>query len=212
MTMTSPLRPRPVDTDTLPEYPLTRSDRLDSHYFMIWERRRWLNSEMRLKGTPECRAIYFDLINVAFDQSPIGTLPDDIELLSKLALVERGHLQALCAMPYGPLHRWEPCLCEAEVRLMHPMVLSTISEAISRKADNRARNDAANAKKRRQRLRSAVAGYHPDLAKNDAAILWMDEWLDREGCEYRAASWIERAISGWSDHMLALTRGRRVNE
>ena len=67
--------------DDLPDYPLTSDDRLDSHYFMVWERRRWLNSDMRLKGTPECRALYSDLTNIAYDHSPVGTLPDDMEAL-----------------------------------------------------------------------------------------------------------------------------------
>ncbi len=58
---------QPVPTDDLPEYPLGIEDRLDSHYFMAWERRRWLNSDMRLKGTPECRALFFDLINISYD-------------------------------------------------------------------------------------------------------------------------------------------------
>lgn len=47
---------------------------------MVWERRRWLNSDMRLKGTPECRALYFDLINIAYDNSPIGTWSAPSEL------------------------------------------------------------------------------------------------------------------------------------
>ena len=73
----------------------------------------------------------------------------------------------------------------------------------------RARNDRANAAKRQQRLRGAVAGYHVDLAKNDAAILWMDQWLVDEGCDYRSAAWIERSIQAWSNHMADLSLWRR---
>ena len=72
----------------LDEYPLTVEDRLDSHYFMTWERRRWLNSDMRLRGEPECRAYFFDLINIAYDQAPVGTLPDDYELLAKMLMID----------------------------------------------------------------------------------------------------------------------------
>jgi len=199
----------PVDIETLPDYPLDAADRLDSHWFMAWERRRWLNSDMRLKGTPECRALYFDLINIAYDQSPVGTLPNDLDLLAKLLLVDAGHFRALARLDFGPLHKWTRCLCEGdEVRLMHPMVLQSLTQAISRKEDNRARTEAANAKKRRQRLRALVAGYHVDLAKNDAAILWMDEWLlERTG--YRNPGWVERAVRGWSEHSLSLGLARR---
>ena len=125
---------RVVSTDDLPEYPLGIEDRLDSHYFMAWERRRWLNSDMRLKGTPECRALYFDLINIAYDQTPVGTVPQDLETLAKLLLVDPGHFRSLCKLDYGPLHKWTPCICEGgEVRLMHPMVLRSLTEALSRK-------------------------------------------------------------------------------
>lgn len=200
---------QPISTDDLPEYPLGSEDRLDSHYFMAWERRRWLNSDMRLKGTPECRALFFDLINISYDQTPVGTVPQDLETLAKLLLVDPGHFRALCKLDYGPLHKWMPCICEGgELRLMHPMVLRTLTEALSRKEDNRAKHEAANAAKRLQRLRSTVAGYHAELAKNDAAIRWMDEWLVQEGCEYRNATWIERAMQSWSTHMLDLGQAR----
>ena len=200
---------QPVPTDDLPEYPLGIEDRLDSHYFMAWERRRWLNSDMRLKGTPECRALFFDLINISYDQTPVGTVPQDLEILAKLLLVDPGHFRALCKLDYGPLHKWTPCICGGgEVRLMHPMVLRTLTEALSRKEDNRAKHEAANAAKRLQRLRSTVAGYHAELAKNDAAIRWMDEWLVQEGCEYRNATWIESALQSRSTHMFDLGQAR----
>ena len=199
----------PIDAGDLPDYPLGADDRLDSHYFMVWERRRWLNSDMRLKGTPECRALYFDLTNIAYDQSPVGTLPDDMDVLAKMLFLDPGHFRALCKLDYGPLHKWTRCRCEGgEVRLMHPMVLRSLTEAIARKEDNRARNEAANAAKRLQRLRATVAGYQSELAKNDAAVRWIDEWLMKEGCEYRSAAWIERAMLAWSNHVFDLGRAR----
>ena len=200
---------QPIEAGELPEYPLTAEDRLDSHYFMVWERRRWLNSDMRLKGTPECRALYFDLINIAYDSSPVGTLPTDLDVLAKLVFVDPGHFRALCKLDYGPLHRWTRCLCEdGEVRLMHPMVLRSLVEAVSRKEDNRAKLEAANTKKRLQRLRSTVAGLHVEVSKNDAAIRWIDEWLTAQDCPYRSTSWVEQGMQAWSNHML--DRGMRA--
>ncbi|SLN36742.1 hypothetical protein AQS8620_01315 [Aquimixticola soesokkakensis] len=200
---------RPVDIETLPSYPFSIEDRIDSHYFMPWERRRWLNSDMRLKGLPECRALYFDLTNIAFDHSPVGTLPVDMKTLAKLVFTDFEHFEALCALPFGPLHNWEPCNCRGEVRLMHPFVVKTLSEAIARKEDNRAKNEAANTAKRLQRLRITIAGYHKDLGANDAAVRWIDEWLNEQGCGYRGGTWIERAIGAWSDHSLRLNLARR---
>ena len=172
---------------------------------------------MRLKGTPEARAYYFDLINISYGHSPIGTLPDDTEQLAKMAMCDHSRFVSLCQLPFGPLHRWRRCVCDENedepgrgtVRLYHPTVLHMLTDAMARKEDNRARNDRANAAKRQQRLRGAVAGYHVDLAKNDAAILWMDQWLVDEGCDYRSAAWIERSIQAWSNHMADLSLRRR---
>lgn len=196
-------------TEDLPDYPLGEEDRLDSHFFVPWERRRWLNSDMRLKGSPECRAHYFDLICISYDQSPIGTLPTDLDLLARLVMTDAGHFRALTRMEYGPLHKWRPYQCGDEVRLGHPVIVRNIREAVARKADNRARTEAGNTAKRLQRLRMSVAGYHVELSKNDAAIKWMDEWLTEKGCNYRGGKWIEDAILAWSDHALNLgLRGR----
>lgn len=135
----------------LDEYPLTVEDRLDSHYFMAWERRRRLNSDMRLRGVPECRALFFDLINISYDQAPVGTLPNDHDLLAKMLLVDPVHFKQLCRLEYGPLHKWRRVNCGAEIRLAHPMVLRSLQEAIARRDDNRAKNDAANIARRAMR-------------------------------------------------------------
>lgn len=202
-----------VPPEGIEEYPLSVEDRLDSHYFMAWERRRWLNSDMRLRGTAECRALFFDLINISYDQAPVGTLPDDQQLLAKLLHVDLSHFQQLCRLEYGPLHKWYRVGCDGEVRLAHPMVLKTLREAVARREDNRAKNEAANTAKRLQRLRITIAGYHKDMAANDAAVRWIDEWLQTQGCEYRTSSWLERAISAWVDHhsMLAGKGARTVS-
>lgn len=196
-----------------PDYPFTARDRLDSHWFVPWERRRWLNSDMRLKATPECRALYFDLINISYDQSPIGTLPADRAVLAKMLFIGESHFDQLCGMAYGPLHKWHPCQCqcEGEIRLMHDFVLQTLIDAVSRREDNRARMDAANRSKRLQRLRGTVTGIHVELGRNDAAIRWIDEWLSAEGCEYRSTTWVERAITAWSGHVFDLGRGKAAS-
>lgn len=195
-----------IDAGEIDEYPLTVEDRLDSHYFMAWERRRWLNSDMRLRGTHECRSMFFDLINIAYDQAPVGTLPDDHHLLAKMLMVDTEHFQQLCRLEYGPLHKWRRVSCAGEIRLAHPMVLRSLQEAVARREDNRAKNDAANIAKRLQRLRITLLAYNKDIGGNDAAVRWIDGWLADEGCEYRSSSWIERGIARWMDHSFALAR------
>ncbi len=117
-------------------------ERSESGLFFQWEHRRWLNSDMRLRGTPECRALYFDLICISFDHSPIGTLPDDIDELARLLMVDAEHFKMLCRMEFGPLHKWRTFDCDGEVRLCHDVVTATIQEAVGRKEDSRARSCA----------------------------------------------------------------------
>ncbi len=91
---------------------------------------------------------------------------------------------------------------------MHRQVLRNLTDAISRKEDNRSRMEAANVSKRMQRLRQTVAGLHLDLSKNDAAIRWMDEWLLNQSCSYRNTTWVEKAMMAWSGHVQDLGRRR----
>lgn len=197
-----------VSVDDLEEYPLPDDERIDSHRFIPWEHRRWLTSDMGLRGTPECRAYYFDLICHSLNHTPPGTLPTDLDLLARLLRVDGKHFEQLCRLEYGPLHRWRPVRCGDAVRLYHPMVLRVLTEAMARREDHRARSEAAVVSKRQLRLRQTLAGYHGDLAKNDAAVLWIDHWLVEQGCGYRSAVWIERAMQAWTNHMLDLDGGR----
>jgi hypothetical protein len=189
----------------LPEYPFGVEDRLDSHFFVPWERRRWLNSGMRLRGTAECRALYLDLIWISYDQSPVGTLPDDTAMLAKLLMVDHEHFCGLVRHDFGPLHNWSRCATkDGEVRLYHPMVLRTLTEALARREDHRAKSEAASMQKRLQRLRIMLANYNKELAENDAAVSWIDEWLQRQGVAKRTATQVERALGAWSNHMFDL--------
>ena len=197
-----------VDVGDLDVYPLSEEERIDSHRFIPWEHRRWLTSDMALNGAPECRAYYFDLICHSLNHTPPGTLPTDLDLLARLLRVDAKHFSQLCRLDFGPLHNWRPCRCGDKLRLYHPTVLRVLTEAMARREDHRARSEAAVVAKRQLRLRQALAGYHSDLAKNDAAVLWVDQWLIEQGCGYRAASWIEKAIQAWTTHMLDLDGAR----
>jgi hypothetical protein len=199
---------RMVDVAQAIPYPISRSERLESHWFLQWERRRWLNSDMRLRGTPECRAHYFDLICIAVDHSPVGTLPNDLDLIAKLLMVEAGHFKMLCAMPFGPLHKWQAFDCEGEIRLGHETLVEVLMEAISRKEDNRARTDAANVSKRRQRIRLELAKIAPDLVANDRAVLFLDQWFEDQGIRKRTADKFRAGLSAFVE--ASRSRGGRA--
>lgn len=156
------------------------------------------NSGMRLRGTAECRALYLDLIWISYDQSPVGTLPDDTAMLAKLLMVDHDHFCGLTRLDFGPLHNWRRCRTQdGEVRRYHPMVLRTLTEAIARREDHRAKSEAASMQKRLQRLRIMLANYDAKLAENDAAVSWIDEWFQRQGVQKRTASQVEKALGAW---------------
>lgn len=193
----------------LPVYPFGVEDRLNSHFFVPWERRRWLNSGMRLSGTPECRALYLDLIWISYDHAPVGTLPDDTAMLARLVLVDHEYFKNLLRLDFGPLHNWSRCQTkDGEVRLFHPMVLQTLNEAMSRREDHRAKSEAASASKRRLRLRTMLTHYNADLARNDAAVSWIDEWLINQGVAKRTALKVEEGMGAWQRHMFKLSERR----
>lgn len=195
--MSAPCLFQVFDRDSLPVYPLGPSDRIDSHWFIPWERRRWLNSAMRLKGRRECRALYFDLINISYDGSPPGTVPSDAESLAALLMVSEREFREMCMLEYGPLHRWQAYRCGDDVRLAHQFVVEGILEALGRKEDNRARVEAAASEKRLRRLRVTLAGLSTELAKNDYAVRWIDDFLVDSGCRYRDGRSIDGAVRAW---------------
>ncbi|MGY9050145.1 MAG: hypothetical protein ACKVKF_24720, partial [Rhodobacterales bacterium] len=67
--------PSIVDVADLPEYPISHSVRLDSHEFLTWEFRRFLQSEFRWNTDHQIKGIWFDLVQQAHEQTPVGTLP-----------------------------------------------------------------------------------------------------------------------------------------
>lgn len=198
---------RPVEHDEdLPVYPFGPETRLDSHWFMTWNRQRWLNSNMALCGTWESKAMYFELINIAFDQSPIGTLHSDHRLLAKLIRVDVDHFRALCSMDFGPLHNWRRCRSGDHIRLYHPVIVETLRTSLALREDNRAKTDAASRAKRLQRLRMWVGSFDTKLMENDTAIAWMDRFLVEAGVQKRTEDRLRGALTAWVEHIQS---GRR---
>ncbi|WP_232618303.1 hypothetical protein [Pseudooceanicola marinus] len=103
----------PMDLEAIPEYPLDPDLRLDSHSFIQWEHRRWMSSDMRWNGTHECKSMWFELVNLAHGETPVGTLPHDVKRLARMVqpAVDLTHFEALCQLEFGPLHGWIPCRC-----------------------------------------------------------------------------------------------------
>lgn len=133
------------EAEGLPDYPISTKDRLDSHFFLQFNLKRWRGSEWRKKVDPECGWYGFQLFCIAQDGSPIGTLPcDDYQLAYDLNLPLE-QFQKLCRRDVGPLNGWSQVLCDnGEVRLAHPVVTEVALEALSSKR----RNSEASAKRK----------------------------------------------------------------
>lgn len=123
--------PRPVDTDDLPEYPISASDRLDSHFFISWNLKRWRKSVLRRLAEPEVGWYAFQLICEAHDETPVGTLPTDERLLAEAVGVSLDRWRQLCERDITPLHNWHPVRCDnGEIRYAHPVVQEVALEAL----------------------------------------------------------------------------------
>lgn len=167
----------PVDLDQLPEYPVDPGARLDSHEFLRWEFGRWLASDMRWNGLHECKSMWFDLVNLSYRETPVGTLSVDARRLSRMIQphVDLGHFEALCNLEFGPLHGWVPCRCGDDRRLMHPVVTRIVLMAFSSRANHTARVEAASQSRRLKRLTDDVMQLAPGIAADARQIRFIDD-------------------------------------
>ncbi|EPX82084.1 hypothetical protein [Salipiger mucosus] len=180
---------RAVDSADLPDYPISSSERLDSHYFLQWNLKRWRASSFRKLADPEVGWYGFNLFCVAQDSTPLGTLScDDRELAADLNIpLERW--QQLCKRDISPLNGWHRYRCDnGEVRLGHSVVIEVAQDALTSKR----RNAAKNAEDRmRKRLRT-IAEHLRKISGGVAAF------ADDDARQNAVSDWIERAYPGGS--------------
>lgn len=198
--MNQPPHLQPVLAETIPDYPLDPDLRLDSHRFIPWEPRRWLSSDMGLYGTPECRALYFDLICHSLNSTPPGTLPEDRELLARLLRVDGRHFGQLCQLEFGPLHNWQRCRVEGKVRLYHPVVLRMLDGMIERRDAHRAGAEAAARRQRMHRLRKYIAVHDKRIAASDPAVSWILDWAEAQGIRRFSEGLVLAGMRAWVNH------------
>ena len=188
-----------IEAGDLPEYPLPPDERLPSHYFVTFYHRRWLNSRFRLSAPPTVRGLALDLIMISQDQTPVGTLPDDDVQLSALLMLDLREWQAYRRAEWSPLYRWEPCLCAGERRLMHPVVLEAVEDAIGRRRKRAEDAEVMRKRKRLERLPEQVRRAGSRRQSEDPDVLdWVDEWLCRHCTGTRTKEWVKRALEAHS--------------
>lgn len=170
----------PVPAADLPEYPI-RSDVRLNNWFFRWEPRRWLGSEMFLTADPEVGYAYLNLIFIAQDQSPIGTLPTDRKLLARLLRMTTEAFEALCMRRPSPLAHWSECVTDrGEIRLQHDFVRETLLEQLAERERREAATSADAERKRLDRLRQAMAkaAFDKAVLADEVLLKRLDEWLN----------------------------------
>jgi hypothetical protein len=191
---------RPVSSDPMPEYPLSSDMRLEGHTFVKWQFNRWLNSDLALLGSYEVKGVARELFDIAQNQTPIGTLPDNDLHLARLLRLDLHVWQELRVRPMGPLHNWRPCRIAGEgnqVRLMHPVVLAMILDVIERREVKSLSKEEAAVRKRMERVRTGLQkiGVRAEVVEDAVLIGRMDDWLTRQWKGYRTTAAYEAALS-----------------
>lgn len=172
-----------VESGGLPEYPISSNDRLDSHYFLQWNLKRWRGSEFRKKVDPEAGWYGFQLFCIAQDGSPIGTLPcDDQQLAFDLNLpLERW--RALLKRDVSPLHGWHKVQCDnGEIRWAHTVVTEVALVALKSKRSNAEKVELRKLNKQLADLKQMIevrigAG---QLLRRSGFLESFNEWLEEK--------------------------------
>jgi len=185
------MAPRPslslIEPAELPDYPISRDERLPELAFIKWQPSRWLNSAGHLKCSYEVQGVARALFDLATAQSPIGTLPDDNDELAALLRMPASHFAALRGLgQLGPLRNWTRCLCPRghaapEIRLMHHVVTASLEDVLSRREAREAGRGRQVVDKKMQRMRAGMvkAGLSPLQVADDVLMGRLDEFLNK---------------------------------
>ncbi|SEN95308.1 hypothetical protein SAMN04488103_109176 [Gemmobacter aquatilis] len=168
-----------VDDASLPLYPISTGQRLETHYFTVWHHRRWLRSEFRGLADREVRAVGLDLFFSAQDEDPVGTLPVDERMLAKLVAEPLDVWRALVERQVSPLYGWRRCRTDrGALRWYHPVVLEVVQAALGSREDHLARRASERERKRLEALPGQIvrAGGGKRLAEDQMYLIRLDQF------------------------------------
>lgn len=195
-----------IEAGDIIDYPLGLEERLEGRFYMAWHHDRWLNSRLRLSAPPDVRGLAMDLFCLAQKQAPVGTLPDDdVQLAALLLLDLKTWQQYRARTDWSPLYNWVPCRCGGEVRLMHPVVLEVIEEAIGLRKKRLDGTAVAARRRRIERLPNQIigAGGSRRMADSPEVAEWLDGWLEANCQGYRTREMIRRGLEVYSTKEVA---------
>lgn len=169
-----------VPDEGLFRYPIGKADRLDGHSFVKWQHQRWLASAMHLMASYEVQGMARALFDLAQNQSPPGTLPQDRAIIARMLRIDLHHLDALCRHQHGPLNGWKACICDdGELRLYHAVVLEQVQDAFDRREAKALANNEKAIRARRDRMIIALRamGCVEDMLRDEVLIRRLDDWM-----------------------------------
>ncbi|WP_225030468.1 hypothetical protein [Xinfangfangia pollutisoli] len=194
---------RAVPSD-LPVYPIGRDERLDGHSFVKWWYHRWTSSRTFKLASWEAQGMARALFDMAQSESPVGTIPADNDELAVMLRTDARRIVDLRRQEFGPFRGWRPCLCDGETRLMHPVVLEQVRDAIERRDQRALSGEELAARKRLQRLRDGLkeCGLVEAALRDPVLMRRMDEWLaenwkKRRGSEAYGAVILHARRQNW---------------
>ena len=168
-----------ITQETLPVYEISAEERLDGNSFVKWHTSRWLASKTFKLMTWDMQGMARALFDMCQTETPVGTLPDDDDELAFMLRVDVRRIVELRRMEFGPLRNWTRCLCGNSVRLMHPVVLEQVRDALERRQIKALSDQEKAVAMRLERLRKGLLAedWPKDAVRDDVLIGRMDEWL-----------------------------------
>lgn len=163
----------------LEQYPIGREERLDAHAFIKWWHHRWKSSRTFKLASWEAQGMARALFDMSWDESPVGTLPDDDAELAVMLRIDARRVAELRRMELGPFRGWRRCLSGDEIRLMHPVVVEQVQDALARREMRQVSGEDNAERQRLVRLRSALAtrGFSSEEQSDPVLLQRMNEWL-----------------------------------
>ena len=186
-------------------YPISSRDRLDSHFFLQWNLKRWRGSDFRKKAykDPEVGFYGFELFCLSQDETPVGTLPSDDEGLAFLLHLSLEKWKSLRERKITPLHGWRLVRCDnGEIRYAHPVVTEVAQEALGGRSDLMAKREADRERKRLEALPGKMlrAGAPKGMAEDEGFVLQFDQFLieNFDAAGQRRPAMIRQALEAFS--------------
>ncbi|HMO09161.1 MAG TPA: hypothetical protein PKD10_16150 [Paracoccaceae bacterium] len=96
-----------------------------------WHHVRFLGSRLFRLATWEVQGMARALVDIAWTERPVGTLPDDDDELAHLLRVGPDRLRELRRMDLGPLRGWRPYIVGGGLRLSHPVIVEQVARVLA---------------------------------------------------------------------------------